>query len=61
MTFSKEAQDIILTAIRSKTSGNATEAQIALAHAVTHGENNAEVICQLINDVRGWHEIRRNQ
>ncbi len=53
MTFSKEAQDIILSAIRAKTAGVCSDAQKALAYAVTHGENNAEIITRLIDDVRG--------
>jgi hypothetical protein len=52
MTFSKEAQDIILAAIRAKTSGVCTDAQRALAEAVTHGESNAEVLTHLVEDVR---------
>ena len=52
MMFSKEAQDIILKAVRAKTAGGATEAQIALATAVTHGEANMEILCGLVADVR---------
>lgn len=52
MTFSKEAQAIILAAVRAKTAGGATEAQRNLAQAVTHGEANMEVLCGLIDDVR---------
>ncbi len=53
MTFSKEQHTIMLTAVRAKTSGGATPAQVALAHAVTHGENNVEILIRLIDDVRG--------
>lgn len=53
MTFSLEAKNIMLAAVRAKSSGSATDAQIALAHAITHGENNAEVLTRLIDDVRG--------
>ena len=53
MTFSIEARNIMLAAVRAKTSGGATEAQVALAHAVTHGENDIEILTRLIDDVRG--------
>ena len=53
MTFSIEAKNIMLSAVRAKTSGGASEAQLALAYAVTHGESNAEVLTRLIDDVRG--------
>jgi DNA-directed RNA polymerase subunit F len=53
MTFSTEAKSIMLKAVRARTQGGATEAQIALAYAVTHGENDAEVLTRLIDDVRG--------
>ena len=53
MTFSTEAKDIMLKAVRANSSGACTDAQKALAYAVTHGENNAEVLTRLIDDVRG--------
>lgn len=52
MTFSTEAKDIMLKAVRAKTSGGASESQLALAEAVTHGEGNAEILTRLIDDVR---------
>lgn len=51
MQMSKEAQNIIMNSIQA--GGNGTEAQKALAYAVTHGESNAEVLTSLIDDVRG--------
>lgn len=53
MTFSREAKDIMLKAVQANQTSVCTEAQKALAHAVTHGENNAEVLTRLIDDVRG--------
>lgn len=53
MTFSKEEQTVMLTAVRARTHGGATPAQVALAHAVTHGESNVEILVRLIDDVRG--------
>lgn len=53
MTFSTEAKDIMLKAVRAKSTGVCSDAQLALATAVLGGENNAEVLTRLIDDVRG--------
>jgi len=52
-TFSEESKRIMMQAVRAKSCGGGTEAQIALATAVTSGESNVEVLCSLIEDARG--------
>ena len=52
-TFSNEAKSVIMKAVNAKTHGGGTEAQIALATAVTTGESNVEVLTALIEDARG--------
>ena len=51
--FSNEAKNVIMKAVQAKSHGGGTEAQIALATAVTTGESDVEVLCALIEDARG--------
>lgn len=51
-TFSNEAKNIMMKAVQAKGHGGGTEAQIALATAITSGESNVEVLCALIEDAR---------
>ena len=53
MQMSNEMKNIIMQAVQAKSHGGGTEAQQALAYAVTHGENSAEVLARLVDDVRG--------
>ena len=51
-TFSDEAKNVMMKAVQAKSHGGGTEAQIALATAITSGESNVEVLCALIEDAR---------
>ena len=51
-TFSNEAKNVMMKAVQAKGHGGGTEAQIALATAITSGESNVEVLCALIEDAR---------
>ena len=50
--FSNEAKNVIMKAVQAKSHGGGTEAQIALATAVTTGESDVEVLTALIEDAR---------
>tara|TARA_R110000772_G_scaffold22123_2_gene60096 strand:- start:763 stop:939 length:177 start_codon:yes stop_codon:yes gene_type:complete len=52
-TFSNEAKNVMMKAVQAKQHGGGTEAQVALATAITTGESNVEVLCALIEDARG--------
>lgn len=52
-TFSQEIKDIMLAAVKAKSAGGGTPAQIKLATAITTGESNTEVLTLLADEVRG--------